>query len=159
MINCVVAVELCQGIGFNGSMPWPHLGHDMRWFKTLTTGHVVIMGSTTWHGLGKKLPHRINMVISRHDCPGTDHRYLTPEDALDACRLLYPDKDVFIIGGQALYDSCMQCVDRFYITEIQQDYPCDKYFNFTYVKQNFPNIIEHAAHTDPVTYYIKEYNK
>jgi dihydrofolate reductase len=159
MINCMVAVERGQGIGFHGSMPWPHLVHDMRWFKTLTTHHVVIMGSTTWNGLGKKLPNRINMVISRHDCQGSDHRYLTPEDALDACHWLYPDKDVFIIGGQALYDSCMHLVDRFYVTEIDQDYPCDKYFNFKYVKQNFTNVVEHAAYTDPVTHSIKEYNK
>jgi dihydrofolate reductase len=159
MINCVVAIENGQGIGFDGNMPWPRLKDDMVWFKTLTTGHVVIMGSTTWNSLPKPLPNRVNMVISRNNCEGSDHRYLTPDDALDACKLFYPDKEIFIIGGQALYDSTMHMVDRFYITEIDQEYTCDKYFNVKYVKQAFPKVTDHGKYTDPIPFVIREYNK
>lgn len=159
MINCVVAVEQGQGIGYNGSMPWPHLRGDMKWFKELTTNQVVIMGSTTWKSLGKRLPNRVNMIIGRTPWDNSDHCYLTPADALTSCSLLYPDKEVFIIGGQALYDSMMHLVDRFYVTEIEQQYQCDKFFNLTHVQTNFPNIKLHAEHNDPVNYKIKEYTK
>lgn len=159
MINCVVAIERGHGIGLDGSMPWPHLKGDMSWFKTLTTGHVVIMGSTTWRSLSKPLPNRVNIVISRNFCIGADHQFLTPKDALEACKTFYSDKEIFIIGGQALYDSTMDVIDRFYITEINTEYACDKHFNFKYVKDTFTNVIEHKIHTEPVPFVIKEYNK
>ena len=56
MINCIVAVDRNQGIGLQGNMPWPHLKGDMIWFRRMTSGQVVIMGSTTYDGLGKSLP-------------------------------------------------------------------------------------------------------
>lgn len=159
MINCVVAIERGHGIGLDGSMPWPHLKGDMSWFKTLTTGHVVIMGSNTWRSLPKPLPNRVNMVIGRNFCFGSSHQFFTPKDALEACNTLYPDKEIFIIGGQALYDSTMDLIERFYITEIDADYTCDKYFNFKYVNDTFTTVIEHATHKDPVSFVIKEYTK
>ena len=159
MINCIVAVDQGRGIGFNGQMPWPRLAGDMSWFKSLTTDNVIIMGSTTWHSLGRKLPNRINVVISRWDMPGADHRYFNITDAIDAARLLYPEKEIFIVGGQALYDSTMPIIDRFYITQIEQKYICDKFFNLTYVYEHFLNVQEHKKYTDSVTYTIKEYSK
>ena len=53
MIAGIVAVEQSQGIGYNGQMPWPHLTGDMKSFVRITTDKIVIMGSTTWKGLGK----------------------------------------------------------------------------------------------------------
>lgn len=159
MINCVVAVEQGQGIGFNGLMPWPHLKGDMSWFKQLTTDNVVIMGSTTWASLGKALPNRINMVVSRWAKPGADHRYFSLEDAIYASKFIYPEKEIFIIGGQALYDSAMSLVDKFYVTEIQASYQCDKFFNLDYVKQTCPLIKEHVQYTEPIPYNMKEYSR
>ena len=66
MINCLVAVERNQGIGFEGQMPWPRLKGDMSWFREKTTDQIVIMGRKTWESIGgKNLPNRINIVISR----------------------------------------------------------------------------------------------
>lgn len=157
MINCLVAVERNQGIGFNGQMPWPHLKGDMAWFKQMTTGQVVIMGSTTYDSLGKPLPNRINVVISRHHNLG-DHTFSDPGSALDYCAVEYPDKEIFIIGGSAIYEQYLDIIDRFYVTEIDADYECDKFFNLTYVKENFTKVKEHAILNDPVKYTIKEYN-
>ena len=111
MINCLVAVERNQGIGFEGQMPWPHLKGDMQWFKQMTTNQVVIMGSTTYDSLGKPLPNRINVVISRKRMLG-DHTFDDCGSALDFCALEYPDKEIFIIGGSAIYEQYFDIIDR-----------------------------------------------
>lgn len=163
MINCLVAVERNQGIGFNGQMPWPHLKGDMAWFRRMTTNQVVIMGSTTWKSLGyKPLPNRINIVLSRtHDYSGNgaaDHTFSDPDTALVFCENEYPDKEIFIIGGATIYTQYLDIIDRFYITEIDTDYQCDTFFDLKYVKENFTKVKEYATFTDPVNYTIKEYN-
>jgi dihydrofolate reductase len=96
MINCIVAVERNQGIGFEGQMPWPHLKGDMAWFRKMTTNQVVIMGSTTYDSLGKSLPNRINVVISRKRVLG-DHTFDDCGAALDFCALEYPDNFTKVI--------------------------------------------------------------
>lgn len=156
MINAIVAVERSQGIGFNGQMPWPHLKGDMSWFRKLTTGQIVIMGSTTYDSIGKPLPNRVNVVISRSKALG-DHAFNNCGSALDYCSLEYPDKEIFIIGGDSIYTQYLDIVDRFYVTEIDADYQCDRFFNLDYVQKNFTKVVEHATFTNPVKYTLKEY--
>jgi len=163
MINAVVAVERNQGIGFEGSMPWPRLSKDLQWFKKLTSNQIVIMGSTTWKSLGcKPLPNRINVVLSRtHNYSGqgaADHTFSNPDTAIVFCGNEYPDNEIFIIGGSAVYKEYTGFIDRYYVTEIDAEYQCDTFFNLDYVKKNFTKVKEHATVTDPVTYIIKEYN-
>lgn len=158
MINCIVAVEQSQGIGFNGQMPWPHLRGDMSWFKKMTTDNVIIMGSVTYKSLGKLLPNRINVVITGNPLIQGDHTFNNCSSALDFCSVEYPDKEIFIIGGSAVYEQYKYIVDRFYVTEINASYNCDKFFDLSYVKENFTKVKEHATFTDPVKYTIKEYN-
>ena len=163
MINAVVAVEKGQGIGFEGSMPWPHLSKDLQWFKNLTSNQIIIMGSTTWKSLRcKPLPNRINVVLSKtHDFSGqgaADHTFSNPDTAIVFCSNEYPDKEIFIIGGSAIYKEYAGFIDRYYVTEIDADFQCDTFFNLDYVKTNFTKVKEHATFTDPVKYIIKEYN-
>lgn len=162
MINCIVAVERNQGIGFNGSMPWPHLKGDMSWFKNITSGGIVIMGSTTWRSLNcRPLPNRINVVLSSYmDYSGhnrADHTFSDPNTALVFCENEYPDKEIFIIGGSAVYRTYLDIIDRFYVTEIDADYNCDTFFDLNYVKENFTRVTERAKFIEPVPYVIKEY--
>lgn len=157
MINCIVAVERNQGIGFEGQMPWPHLKGDMAWFKKMTTNQIVIMGSTTFESIGNPLPNRINVVISRKKTLG-DHTFIDCGSALDFCSVEYPDKEIFIIGGSAIYESYLHIIDKFYVTEIDEEYKCDRFFDLTYVKENFTKVQEHATFYDPIKYTIKEYN-
>lgn len=160
MINCIVAVDSGQGIGCNGHMPWPRLGGDMTWFKNLTTDQIVIMGSTTWISLGRKLPNRINIVLSKSSTyVNADHTFADPSQALTFCQNEYPDKEIFIIGGQAIYDEYLTSINRFYITEIAARYDCDKFFNLDYVIRHFSNIKEHGCIKEPLTYTMKEYTK
>jgi len=157
MINCLVAVDRGQGIGFQGQMPWPHLKGDMSWFRRLTTGNIVIMGSTTYDSLGKSLPNRINIVISRKRSLG-DHTFNDCSAALDYCDVEYPDKEIFIIGGGIIYRQYLNIIDRFYVTEIDKEYQCDAFFNLDYVQKNFTKVKECATFNEPVKYTIKEYN-
>lgn len=159
MINCIVAVERNQGIGFEGQMPWPRLAGDMRWFREKTTDQIVIMGRKTWESIGSKnLPNRINIVISRNFIEEADRCFSETDRALDFCKMFYPYKEIFIIGGSAIYQHYIDIVDRFYITEIDADYKCDTFFDMNYVRETFTKVTEHAVFDEPVKYTIKEYN-
>jgi dihydrofolate reductase len=121
------------------------------------------MGSTTWKSIGcKPLPNRVNIVLSRtHDYSGNgaaDHTFSNPDTALVFCENEYPDKEVFIIGGDNIYKTYLNLIDKFYVTEIASSYQCDRFFDLTYVKEHFTNVKEHATFTEPVKYTIKEYN-
>jgi dihydrofolate reductase len=161
MIYCLVAIEKSQGIGFEGQMPWPRLSGDMKWFKDRTTDNIVIMGSTTWRSLGKPLPNRINVVISSKLQVNATLTFSDPTQAIKEAAERYRGKDIYIIGGQQLYDSVKELVDVFYVTEIDASYTCDKFFDLEYVKEHceedemrrFP-----ATETTPA-YIIKEYTR
>lgn len=164
MLNCLVAVEKNQGIGYEGQMPWPHLKGDMSWFRKITTGHVVIMGSTTWKSLDyKPLSNRINVVLSKTNYYSgngkADHTFSDPNTALAFCSNEYPDKEIFIIGGGKIYKEYFNKIDKFFITEIDESYECDTFFNLQYVQNNFTKIKEVATFTDPIKYKIKIYEK
>jgi dihydrofolate reductase len=161
MICSIVAVEQNQGIGFQGSMPWPRLDGDMNWFKERTTNNVVVMGSNTYRSIGKTLPNRVNAVISSKMHVGA----LTFGDPVEAVKELssrYSKKDIFVIGGQSVYESLRDLVEVFYVTEIQAGYVCDKFFDLDYVKKNYPTVTElssfEATATTPA-YTINEYKK
>lgn len=159
MINCIVAVDQAQGIGFNGSMPWPRLTYDMRWFREKTTDQIVIMGRKTWDSIGgKSLPNRINLVLSRNNIIGSDYTSNDVDQLLNYCTNFYPQKEIFIIGGSSVYKHYLDIVDRFYVTEIDERYQCDTFFDYDYVKDNFTKVTEHATFIEPIKYTIKEYN-
>lgn len=159
MINCIVAVERNQGIGFEGQMPWPRLAGDMQWFREKTTDQIVIMGRKTWESIGSKnLPNRINVVISRNPIEGVDQCFSDTDRALEFCTTFYPHKEIFIIGGSAVYQHYLDIVDRFYVTEIDSNYKCDTFFDLDYVQETFTKVKEHATFNDPIKYTIKEYN-
>jgi dihydrofolate reductase len=162
MINAIVAVDKKQGIGFNGSMPWPRLQGDMQWFKDTTINNVVVMGSVTWKSIGKYLANRINVVISSTLYPSANLTFSDPVEAIQTLKERYSKNEIFIIGGQSIYNSTKELVDKFYVTEINATYECDKFFNLEFVKDTCPNVREllyfDATETTPA-FTIKEYTK
>jgi dihydrofolate reductase len=161
MINGVVAVEKSRGIGLNGQLPWPRIEEDMRFFRALTLGHVVVMGSATWKSLGKPLAGRINVVLSNTtDYSGdqaADHTFSNIGTALAFCQNEYPGKEIFIIGGESIYNQCMHQIQRFFVTELEVDYQSDKFFNLDYVKNNFSRHNQLIRFDSPVPMTITEY--
>lgn len=160
MIYGLVAVEQNQGIGFNNSMPWPHLKGDMRWFARTTKGHIVIMGSNTWTSIGNALPDRINVVISSRLHVASNHTYSDPIEAIQDLQERYRNKDIYIIGGAQLYNSVKELIDVYFVTEIDASYHCDKFFDLEFVKNKFNTVTElqyfPATEVEPA-YTIKEY--
>lgn len=123
----VIAAVAANGtIGAGGSLPW-RLSDDLRRFRALTTGHAVVMGRRTWQSLGRPLPDRQNLVVSRDrsfDAPGAEvARSL--DEALALVRLPLP---AFCIGGALLYALALPRADVLYLTEIGRDFEGDVRF-------------------------------
>ena len=119
------------------------------------------MGSSTWKSLGKPLDNRINVVLSKTtDYSGqgaADHTFSDLNTALAFCQAEYQDKNIFIIGGEDVYNQCLDKIERFFVTEIDQEYPSDRSFNMQYVKERFLRVNQLITFSDPVPYKITEY--
>src|SRR5690554_2513281 len=106
-------------IGKNGDMPW-HLPCELKYFKEITMGKPIVMGRTTFESIGRPLPGRRNIVISRqpHLLPDTIDAVSSPEEAL---ALVSNAPEVMIIGGGQIYDCLLPHATRLYITHIDLD--------------------------------------
>lgn len=109
-------------IGKDNRMPW-NLPEDLKYFKEKTMGHTIIMGRKTYESLGKALPGRKNIVISRSDLSLPDAIvYNSLTDAIES------ENDAFIIGGAAIYEQAISFADYLYITHIDVEIEADRYF-------------------------------
>lgn len=125
-VYLVAAVAANGVIGANGALPW-HLPEDLRHFKSLTLGHPVIMGRKTWESLGRALPGRENIVVTR--APGYEAPGASVAASLDAALALCTGEPVaFVMGGSALYAEALPLADGLVLTEIQRDYEGDVRF-------------------------------
>lgn len=117
MISIIVAVSENQVIGRDNQLPW-HLPADLKYFKTLTTGHTIVMGRNTYDSIGKPLPNRENVVITRNADfnPAGVKVVHSLEDALKYCSL--KEEEVFIIGGDSIYRQAINFVSKIYLTRV-----------------------------------------
>ena len=126
MISIIVAVAENGVIGSDNQMPW-HISEDLRRFKAVTTGHPVIMGRKTFESLGRPLPNRTNVVITRNPSYKVDGA--TVVGSLDEALALFPgDGEVFVIGGGEIYRQAMDIADRLYITRVGTEFEGDTRF-------------------------------
>ena len=103
-------------IGCNNRMPW-HLPADFAYFKRITLGHPIVMGRKTFESIGRILPGRRNIVVSRNRdflVDGADVMH-SLDEAISSCQ---DNEEVFVIGGAALYAAALPHADRLYITEV-----------------------------------------
>lgn len=129
MITIICALDENRAIGFEGHMLF-HLRGDLQRFKTLTSGHTVIMGRKTFESLPKgALPNRRNFVISgslEHAPEGT-HLFSSLESAIQAAAQY--DREVFVIGGESIYKAALPLADRLCLTYIEATAPeADTFF-------------------------------
>lgn len=129
MIAALFAVDEKGGMGNNGDMPWPMIKEDMRWFKTATEGHVVVMGKRSWLSpdMPKPLPNRHNVVVTNNfiDQPDIDQIRGDVCEGLKRIEKKYPDSKIFVIGGADLLMQAKPVLDRAYITRVPGTYDCD----------------------------------
>jgi dihydrofolate reductase len=122
----IAAVAHNGVIGADNRLPW-RLPDDMRRFRDLTTGHSVIMGRRTWESIGKPLPGRQNIVVTRASGRAAPEVEFAP--SLDAAlNMANRPEPVFVIGGEALYREALPRADLMYLTEILRDFEGDARF-------------------------------
>lgn len=125
-IALIVAMASNRAIGLNNQMPW-HLSADLKRFKKITMGAPILMGRKTYESIGRLLPGRTNIIISRNPAysqPGC----LVFNDvakALDHCRDV---EQVFVIGGADFYTTMLPVADTLYLTQIHREFPGDTFF-------------------------------
>ena len=116
----IVAVARNLAIGKNGTLPW-HYPADLKHFKSTTMGNAVVMGSNTWRSIGKTLPGRLNVVLSRRAQIDAGHDLLFLRGEMEAVDLAkYLKGDLYVIGGAAVYRAFAPHIDSWLVTEIPE---------------------------------------
>lgn len=124
-LSLLVAVSENNVIGREGQLPW-HLSADLRRFKRLTMGHVMLMGRKTWESIGRPLPGRTSIVISRQPDYQTGHAEVPVAVNLDealalARKVLGEDGEIFVIGGATFYKEMLPRADRLLLTRVHAE--------------------------------------
>jgi dihydrofolate reductase len=126
LLAIIVAADQKRGIGINNTLPWK-LPEDLAHFKRLTTGHAIIMGRKTFESIGRPLPNRRNIVITRN--PEWRADGVETVHSIDEARALVEgDAQAYVIGGAQVYAQALAAADEIIITEIQATYECDAHF-------------------------------
>lgn len=126
MISIIVAASDNNVIGKDNQLIWKQ-SNDLKRFKELTSGKTVIMGRKTYESIGKPLPNRINIVVSRNE-KLLIKNVLTVTSIEDAIRKSPRDRDIFIIGGGEIYKESLKYANTIYMTRIHNEFDGDSYF-------------------------------
>lgn len=126
IISSVVAIAENRGIGKDNHLLW-RLPADLKHFKDITTGHTVIMGRKTYESVGKPLPNRRNIIITRNKDLKIEGAEVvnTLDQALALCEGV---PEVFIIGGAEIYEISMSVTDKIYLTVVKGNFEADTFF-------------------------------
>ncbi|KAB2639391.1 MAG: dihydrofolate reductase [Verrucomicrobia bacterium] len=127
MIKAIVAMAENRVIGNAGTIPW-HLPEDFKFFKATTMGHAILMGRKTYESIGKPLPGRENIVLSRTmpETPGVT--IIRSLDELKELENKLDGRDLFVIGGEEIYRLLLPRVQELYVTKVPQTIEGDTHF-------------------------------
>lgn len=126
-LSIIVAVAHDGVIGVNNTLPW-HLPEDLKRFRALTMGHHIIMGRKTYDSLGRLLPGRTTVIVTRNENYKVEGA-LVAHSLEAAIALCEDDEEVFLIGGAELYQAGLKLAHKLYITEIELDVAGDSFFS------------------------------
>ena len=125
IVSIIVAIGENNAIGKDNQLLW-HLPADLRHFRDKTSGHTIIMGRKTFDSVGKPLPKRRNIVVTRQDIRIEGCEVVKSiEEALELCK---EEHEVFIGGGAEIYRQAMSKTDRIYLTIVHQTFDADTFF-------------------------------
>lgn len=127
-LSAIVAISSNNVIGKDNDLPW-YLPADLKYFKKTTLGHPVIMGRKSYESIGRPLPKRTNIIVTRDPFYISSNILVTHsmEEAISLAEDINND-EVFIIGGAMIYESSLPYLNRMYITEVQTDIEGDTFF-------------------------------
>ncbi|NOY15591.1 MAG: type 3 dihydrofolate reductase [Gammaproteobacteria bacterium] len=127
-ISIIVAIDEGRLIGNEGGMPW-HLPADLKFFKSVTMGKPIIMGRSTWESIGRALPGRTNIVITRNTrFQAEGCRLAHSVDEALAIANEESAEEVMIVGGGRIYEQTLARADRLYLTQIASHLVGDTHF-------------------------------
>lgn len=128
LISLIVIADLENGIGINNQLLC-HLPADLKYFKQTTSGHCIVMGRKTFESIGKPLPNRTNIVISRDQNLSIEGCLVKPtiEAAIDYARNIN-ETELFITGGGTLYELTLPLANKVYLTRIHHRFHADTFF-------------------------------
>ena len=124
-LTMVVAIDAQRGIGVNNQLPW-HLPEDLAHFKRVTLGRPIVMGRKTFDSIGRPLPGRRNIVVTRN--PDWRHEGVEAVTSLEAAIALLGEDEASIIGGAQIFESALPLAERLIVTEIAHSFACDTFF-------------------------------
>ena len=130
MISIIVATAFDGVIGKDNQLLWK-LSADLKQFRLLTTGHSVIMGRKTFESIGRALPNRTNIVVSRQSNFVSVEGVLQAnslEKAIEIAKNADGNEEIFIIGGGNIYEQALKITDKVYLTEVKTSIEGDTYF-------------------------------
>ncbi len=127
IVSIIVAVAKNGVIGVGGDLPW-HLSEDLKYFKAVTMGKPIVMGRKTFDSIGRPLPGRRNIVISRNEKLHLEGAEVV-SSLSDAIALVGGVEEVMIIGGAQIYAHALLQADRVYLTEVDMKPKGDAYFS------------------------------
>ena len=135
LISLIVAHSSNRVIGIDGQLPW-HIPDDLKYFKAITMGKPIIMGRKTFDSIGKPLPGRLNIIITRNtdltieECVVVNNLEAAITEAKNYFKTQDTDQEeIFIIGGAQIFEQSMEFVNKIYITEVHADYAGDVFFD------------------------------
>lgn len=141
-VSLIVAKDINHVIGKNNTLPW-HLKDDLQNFKKITMGHHIVMGRKTYESIGKALPGRMNLVVSSNPLAATES-VLWFNSIFRAIKFAerQGEKELFIIGGAAIYKYALSLVDRIYLTEVNTEVKDGDVFFPTLSLKNWKKVSE-----------------
>ncbi len=124
-ISIIVAIAKNRAIGKGNELLW-HISEDLKRFKAITMGKPIIMGRKTYESIGKPLPGRRNIVISRNEDLKIDgvECYTSIDTAIASCQ----EDEVFVIGGGQIYNQTIDKAKKLYLTVVDKEYDADTFF-------------------------------
>jgi len=155
-VSMILAMDENKGIGINNTLPW-RLSDDMKRFRSLTLGHHIIMGRVTYESIGRPLPGRTNVILTKHKayqahgCVIFHH----PDDALQFAKE-NGENEVFIIGGTEICEVYMLVTDRIYLTIVHTQGDADTFFS-SYVEDDWIEITSEYTPADDVNQFASTF--
>lgn len=128
MIILIAALDPKRGMGKNGTLPW-QIKEDLKLFKEKTLHHTIVMGRKTYESIGKPLPKRKNMVVTRNSNYGVDQEVELINN-FNEYLLKHVDTDelIYIIGGAEIYRMALPYAKRLALSYVKKEYDCDTFF-------------------------------
>lgn len=157
MISMLVAHDLNRVIGFENRMPW-HIPEELAYFKKISMGKAIIMGRKTFESIGRPLPGRLNIVVTRNEAYEAEGAVVVHnlDEAIEKGKKY--SEEIVIIGGAQLFELAIEFADRIYSTVIRKEFQGDTYFpaygsGWKLVSESEDHFMEDST---PFSYFIYE---